>query len=332
MVPPQIGPRMFNSIGSICRFVTSRHRPVTTVVVLGATILTQPHLMISGLAHARLCRTGARFAALGHLLVPSALRRQFPRFGRSELWESRSQLEARTIELTRVASELRLSEERARDFAEISANWFWEQNADLRYTWFSEAIAHPELTFNLIGQTRWEMVTEGVTEQQWVEHRALLAARQPFRDFRYQRTGSDGIVHHISVSGNPIFDEAQTFCGYRGAGREITAQVAAEETLRQAKAEAEQQHSLVQEMSKQLLEAQRLGKIGHWISDEINQTVTWSPQMFEIAGLPLGSDIPMNIPRKVVQPDDLQGFLDARAQAIATRTHRNGRAPLDPAG
>lgn len=292
---------------------------VLSIIVLGAATLMISG-MISGAALAGLILMGALFAALGLLLSYPPLSRQFPGFGQSERRESRNQLEAPTIQLTRVADELRLSEERARDFAEISANWFWEQNAKLCYTWFSEAVAYPGLTFNLIGQTRWEMVTEGVTEEQWAEHKAILAAGQPFRDFRYQRTGSDGVVHHISVGGNPIFDEEGTFCGYHGAGREITAQVAAEEALRQAKAEAEQQHRLVEETSQQLLEAQRLGKIGHWISDEIHQTVTWSPQMFEIAGLPLGSDIPMNIPRHVVHPDDLQGFLEARAHAVAART------------
>ena len=43
------------------------------------------------------------------------------------------------------------------------------------------------------------MVIEGVTEEQWAEHRAVLAARRPFGDSRYQRTGSDGVIHHISV-------------------------------------------------------------------------------------------------------------------------------------
>ena len=115
------------------------------------------------------------------------------------------------------------------------------------------------------------MVTEGVTEEQWVEHKGLLAARKPFRDFRYIRTGDDGLKHHISVSGVPIFDETGQFAGYRGAGHEITAQIHAEAALRGAKAEAE-------DANRQLLEAQRVGKIGHWISDKASRTVRWSPQ------------------------------------------------------
>ena len=42
--------------------------------------------------------------------------------------------------------------------------------------------------------------------------------------------------------------------------------------------------------------------------------------MFEIAGLPPGTDIPMNIPRKVLHPDDLVKFLEARARRSKTRT------------
>ena len=242
--------------------------------------------------------------------------------------QSRASLAARVLDLTGLIEEQRRSESRFRDWAEISFEWFWEQNTELRYTWFSDTVGRPGLTFDLIGLTRWEMVTEGVTEEQWAAHKTLLARRETFRDFRYIRTGDDGAVHHISVNGKPIFDEHGRFCGYRGAGREITAEVRAAEALLRAnveteaaRAEAESLRQLAEETSQQLLEAQRMGKIGHWISDEVHQIVTWSPQTYEIAGLPPGSDIPlMNIRHKVVHPDDLPEFLKTRARTIETQT------------
>jgi hypothetical protein len=138
----RIDPRMPDSTGPICRSLVNRHRPlivVLSIIVLGAAIL-----MMSGLTLAGSILTGALFTALGLLLSP-ALNLQSAYFGRSELGETRGRLEARTVQLTHLANELRHSEERARDFAEISSNWFWEQNAELRYTWFSEAVAHPGL-------------------------------------------------------------------------------------------------------------------------------------------------------------------------------------------
>jgi PAS domain S-box-containing protein len=94
----------------------------------------------------------------------------------------------------------------------------------------------------------------------------------------------------------------------------------AEEALIRATLEAEEQRRIAEKTSQQLLEAQRIGRIGHWISDDIHKTVTWSPQMFEIAGLSPQTEIPMNIPRKVLHPDDLAEYLQARARAIETRT------------
>jgi PAS domain S-box-containing protein len=273
-------------------------------------------------------------AVAGFLLLFRSLAVQFRRRERSQaalaernaaLEESRVRLEAQAAELTRSAEALARSEARFRSFAEITSDWFWEQNAELRYTWFSDAVSRPGLVFNLIGMTRWEMVTEGVTDEQWVHHKAELAARKPFRDFRYIRTGDDGEVHHISVSGTPIFDDDGEFVGYRGAGREISAQIRAEETLRHAKAEAEaagadaeEARRIADETNLHLLEAQRLGKIGHWVSDKATRTVRWSPQVFEIAGIPPAPGLSVEDARSPVHPDDFSEFIATLKEASTT--------------
>jgi PAS domain S-box-containing protein len=256
---------------------------------------------------------GALCATLGFLFLFRALGGHLHR------------LEKQTAGLGRTADALRQSEGQFRDFAQITSDWFWEQNAELRYTWLSDAIGRPGLSFKLIGMTRWEMVTEGVTEAEWAAHKAELAARKPFRDFRYILTGADGTIHHISDSGAPIFDESGACCGYRGAGREITAQVGAEEALRRATAaseaalaEAERSRQRAEETSRQLLEAQRIGKIGHWISDETTKTVVWSPQMFEIAGMPPAPDIPVAQARSPIHPEDLPIFVETLKRAVTT--------------
>ncbi|HEX3885760.1 MAG TPA: PAS-domain containing protein [Stellaceae bacterium] len=278
---------------------------------------------------------GALTAITGFLLLFRALGAQFRDHEASAaslaernaaLEESRAQLERQATELTQSADALARSEARFRDFAQITSDWFWEQNAELRYTWFSDAVDKPGLVFNLIGQTRWEMVTEGVSDAQWVAHKLELAARRPFRDFRYFRTGDDGQAHHISVSGTPFFDDSGAFAGYRGAGREITAQIRAEEALRRAteeaetaRAEADAARQVAEATNRQLLEAQRIGKIGHWISDETTRRVTWSPQIFDIAGIAQAEALTTAQGRAPIHPDDLPEFRRKLRQAIATR-------------
>jgi PAS domain S-box-containing protein len=140
-----------------------------------------------------------------------------------------------------LAGALRANEERFRNFAEASSDWFWEQDETLRFSYLSDAVfvksglpvaAH-------LGKTRREVVTRGVTAEQWRQHEADLAARRPFRDFRIQRLDAAGTLRHISVSGKPVFDESGRFRGYAGNARDITREIVAEQRLIETKAEAE---------------------------------------------------------------------------------------------
>jgi len=44
----------------------------------------------------------------------------------------------------------------------------------------------------------------------------------PFRDFEFSRSREDGVIFHYSISGEPMFDTAGAFLGYRGVGRDVT--------------------------------------------------------------------------------------------------------------
>jgi PAS domain S-box-containing protein len=136
---------------------------------------------------------------------------------------------------------LRANEERFRNFAEASSDWFWEQDADLRFTYLSNAVFTKSglAPADHIGKTRQEVVHRGVTAEQWRQHQADLDARRPFRDFRFQRVDLDGSVRYISIGGTPVFDGDGRFRGYAGNARDITPQILAEKALHEAKAEAE---------------------------------------------------------------------------------------------
>ena len=142
--------------------------------------------------------------------------------------------------LQRAAEALRAGERRVRDLAETGSDWFWEQDADLRFIWISAELPvwRPE-DQSYIGQTRWHRAGADPTDPHWAAHKAILEARRPFRDFRYHRLDRDGRELHVSISGNPVYDDAGRFIGYRGTGRDVTAGMQSQEELRQAKEQAE---------------------------------------------------------------------------------------------
>ena len=148
--------------------------------------------------------------------------------------------EAQNTELQRTAAAARTSEVRLRDYAEMASDWLWEQDADLRFV--SITAGTPMIGPNdepYVGKRRWDMIESNTDDERWRGHKADLAARRAFRDFRYERIGSDGRLHYLSISGNPMFDEEGRFTGYRGTGRDITKDIEAAEALRTAKEQAE---------------------------------------------------------------------------------------------
>jgi len=129
---------------------------------------------------------------------------------------------------------LRESEERFRSLTMLSSDWYWEQDAELRFTSVSgDVSARTGLSAaEHLGRTRWDLPALNVTESRWQEHRDLLEARRPFRDFLMRRPDRDGRQHWVSISGEPRFDAEGRFAGYRGVGRDVTAEVQAEHEIR----------------------------------------------------------------------------------------------------
>ncbi|HUF82267.1 MAG TPA: CHASE domain-containing protein, partial [Burkholderiales bacterium] len=90
---------------------------------------------------------------------------------------------------------LRQSESRFRDLTELSSDWYWEQDAEFRFTQMSSKIYEISLDAEEhIGKKRWEMPLLGVTDEQWEAHKQLLAAHEPFQDFVYQRHDVNGTL------------------------------------------------------------------------------------------------------------------------------------------
>jgi diguanylate cyclase (GGDEF)-like protein/PAS domain S-box-containing protein len=138
-------------------------------------------------------------------------------------------------ERLRTEAELKASEQRFRDLVSLSTDWYWEQDAQFRFT----RIGGPALErfgidlSTMLGKSRWEVGQfHGVTPEQWQAHQETLLAHLPFRDFTYEIRPPSGEKRWFSISGNPAFDENGDFAGYHGVGTDITERVNAAEQFR----------------------------------------------------------------------------------------------------
>src|SRR5258708_298517 len=132
------------------------------------------------------------------------------------------------------ADQLREREARFRRLTDLSSDYYWRLDENLRFTYMSDQAyplrAYPEES--PLGKTRWELPGLTPLSCSWAEHQATLAARQPFRDLELSRVVPDGSVGYFSVSGAPMFDGQGRFKGYQGVGRHITERKRIEEELR----------------------------------------------------------------------------------------------------
>ncbi|TMH38250.1 MAG: EAL domain-containing protein [Betaproteobacteria bacterium] len=135
----------------------------------------------------------------------------------------------------RLAAEtaLRESEERFRSLTVLSSDMYWEQDEQFRFTSMSGTGSQRVnvKTFPAIGKKRWEQNYINMTADQWAEHMALLEAHKPFRDMELCRLDETGKKIWISISGEPVFDAAGAFTGYRGVGKDISERKQDEERI-----------------------------------------------------------------------------------------------------
>jgi diguanylate cyclase (GGDEF)-like protein/PAS domain S-box-containing protein len=128
----------------------------------------------------------------------------------------------------------RESAARFRSLTQLSSDWYWEQDDQFRLTYMSSYVDDKSGldASAYLGRKRWEQPALNLTEADWERHRVQLERRQPFRDFEMQRAAADGHSVWLSLSGEPVFDGQGRFKGYRGVGRDITAQKRSEQLLR----------------------------------------------------------------------------------------------------
>jgi signal transduction histidine kinase len=250
----------------------TRNRSLMAALALPAVLSVAGWVLLSEAAAAAALGT----AGVGLALLSFALAVQ------------RNRLQEYALRLEQNAEALRRSEARFRAFATVSSDWFWEQDADLRFSYFSD-----DRRKAYLGALAWELPGDVTGAARWAAQRKLLAERQPFHDFRSERVGKDGQRRCYSISGEPIFDASGLFLGYRGTGRDITAQIEAEDALKLAKDAAE---------AASRTKSQILATVSHELRTPLNAIIGFSEVISQA----------------------LMGPVDARYRDYATDIHKAG--------
>jgi len=131
----------------------------------------------------------------------------------------RTKLDKKIIELSEEKEKLIESEARFRDFAEASADWFWESDEHLK---INAVTGGPKgLSFYSLTD-----LAEACHSHSSNEMLKTLQMHKRFADYVVHFTDEAGKLVYLRVSGKPVFANNGNFIGYRGVGRDVSETIA----------------------------------------------------------------------------------------------------------
>lgn len=131
----------------------------------------------------------------------------------------RTKLDKKIIELSEEKEKLIESEARFRDFAEASADWFWESDEHLKIY---------ALTGGPTGLSFFSLtdLAEACHSHSSNEMLKTLQAHKRFAEYVVHFSDETGKLVYLRVSGKPVFANNGNFMGYRGVGRDVSETIA----------------------------------------------------------------------------------------------------------
>ena len=132
--------------------------------------------------------------------------------------------------LSRADARARSREQRFAGLLAVAADWYWETDAQFRFTYMSEQVGGGSGldAARRLGKAPWEIEGFGLDAIAMDAHRADLESHQDFANLQLKRRGPEGRPRWYAVSGRPRFDARGKFLGYWGVGRDIDAEKQAE--------------------------------------------------------------------------------------------------------
>lgn len=166
---------------------------------------------------------------------------------------------------------LRESEERFRDFSQNAADWFWEINADLEFTYLTGKVVEilgvePE---DILGKD-WlsiQINAPDLESPEWIEQLLSVRRHEAFSKFEIIWLRPDGDLRNIILSAIPRLNADGEFLGYRGVGRDITAR---------KKAERERQAALEAAEKANFAKSEFLASMSHELRTPLNAVLGFS--------------------------------------------------------
>ncbi len=155
---------------------------------------------------------------------------------------------------------------RLEHFALLGNQWFWEKDADLRYTLLTDSFT---TIFELgrsevIGKTDSELRMFDVESKSWRHLQEVLDRRNPFRNSVHAVVRPNGQAIIVSLSGDPVLDAAEQFAGYRGTGKVV------------ARSHVTELDGIGPDSIQRM--AAQGGRVGFWEWDEVTDTCIYASE------------------------------------------------------
>ncbi|MCG5531570.1 PAS domain-containing protein [Halorhodospira halochloris] len=165
------------------------------------------------------------------------------------------------------------SEQRFRDVTLAAGEYIWEIDTEGRYS-FITSPAEPLLgrpVEAMIGHSPYDFMPDGEAERVRGLLKAWADEKSSWQGLEHAALRPDGSLVHQRVSGLPILDEEGQLTGFRGTGRDITAEKEAERAQKR--------------LTERLSLATSAAGIGIWDYDLTNGRLDWDEGMFRLYGI-----------------------------------------------